>query len=169
MSKNRRPVTPRVGSLRMGAAAMALAAVALTGCVSTNTARPYTPGVGVNADQSHVKLRGLTVVSNAEGRGVLAGAVDSRRDDTLTKVSGFATDSDFQDQGSLQTGSATISIPAGTLVSLSEQKISLSSEELKPGLYARVVFTFEKAGEVAVLVPVVDAENPDYESIQPQG
>lgn len=160
--------TPAARRLGLGIAAALIGATALSGCVSTKVAQPYTPGIGVNSEQQGVNLRALTVVAR-DGKGVLAGSLDSSAGDTLTRIAGKATGSNFEDLGDLQTGSATIQLPAGEFVNLTDKKISVSSDDLKPGLYARVTFTFEKAGEVTVLVPVVDADQPDYASAQPQG
>ncbi|MGJ6980232.1 hypothetical protein ACSDQ9_06835 [Aestuariimicrobium soli] len=161
----RMPAARRLG---LGIAAALIGAGALSGCVSTEVAAPYTPGIGINAEQQGVNLRAVTVVAK-DGKGVLAGSLDSASGDTLTAIKGSATGSNFEDLGALQTGSTTIQLPAGTFVNLTEKKIALSSDDLVPGLYARLTFTFEKAGELTVLVPVVDADQPDYASAQPQG
>ena len=161
-------IAPRRRFVRLGMAAAVVAAATLSGCVSTEVAQPYTPGIGVNSAAQGINLRALTVVAQ-DGSGRLTGSLDSASGDTLTSISGQATGTNFEDLSELKTGSATIQVPAGTLVNLTGQKITLSSDDLKPGLYARLTFAFEKAGDVTVLVPVVDAEQPDYASAQPEG
>ncbi|WP_022909402.1 hypothetical protein [Aestuariimicrobium kwangyangense] len=155
---------PRRRFVRLGMVASALAVVVLAGCVSTEVAQPYTPGVGVDAQAPGVHLRAITVVAK-DGAGVLAGSVDSPTGDTLTGVAGQATGSNFEDTGALTVGSVNVELPAGKLVSLTQQKVALNSDKLQPGLYARITFTFAKAGEVTTLVPVVDASSPDYSSV----
>lgn len=161
-------IVPRRRLVRLGMAAAVVAAATLSGCVSTEVAQPYTPAIGVNSDAEGVNLRALTVVAK-EGKGRLTGSLDSASGDTLTSISGKATGSNFDDLSDLTTESATIQVPAGKLVDLTGQKITLSSDDLTPGLYARLTFAFERAGDVTVLVPVVDAEQPDYASAQPEG
>ncbi|QNN53879.1 hypothetical protein [Nocardioides mesophilus] len=145
-------------------AAALLAVPALSSCgfdVQTNQA--YNPTVGVYSKASAVEvLNALVVVdSNSAGKGtVIATLVNSdlAQADKLTGVSGSGESgpATFTIQG------GSVEIPAGGLVDLSETgAVSVDGgKDLMPGLLIPVTFTFERAAQVTLKVPVVTNEGP---------
>ncbi|MGA4507903.1 hypothetical protein ACQB6R_02585 [Propionibacteriaceae bacterium G1746] len=152
-------VTTRIRTV--AAAASLAAVVALGGCVSTFTAQPYTPGVGVNADAGQVKARALVLVLDGQSAH-LTGSIVSTEADTLTSVKGTAQDSSFNDLGALTFPDARVAIPSNKLVPLTPQNLVATSPDLKAGLTAKLTLTFDKSGTTTVVVPIVSNENPDY-------
>ncbi|WP_203568200.1 hypothetical protein [Aestuariimicrobium ganziense] len=150
-------------SVRLAVAA-ALSVAVFAGCGAAPSGDPNTPAAGVNVDQGPVQLRGLVIVANAEGRGTLNGVVLSREDDTLTKISGAAHDATMTPAGALSVSESTIQVGANQPAAINRSRITVSSPDLKPGFTARLVFTFEKAGDVQVTVPVLDSEHPDFQT-----
>jgi hypothetical protein len=174
----------RSGSTR-GARARALAGLlaglalllAVGACGNdAQTLRPYTPAEGVNVDvgdpadyNSVVHVRNLLIISREPGSGILSASIVTNDRDQLTGVTGFTIKSDGS-QGTPLTVNLTntVSIANGAQVVLTDQTpIRVTSPDLEPGLTASMTLTFANAGEVTVLVPVVDGNEPQYASISP--
>lgn len=138
-------------------AAVALAAPVLSSC-STNFNAPtdqvYTPGVGVNDRSSDVDVLHALVVSGAHGSGtVIAGLVNQNvtEDDALTSISGAGEDA------SVAVATAgPVTIPAEELVQLAnDAEFSIEGEQIVPGRFVELTFTFRNAESVTLNVPVV--------------
>lgn len=147
------------------ASAAALAMGALSACTSVGVVDPYTPGIGTETQVGETKLRAMVIVETGEGKGLLTGAIAAEEDDTLTSIKGQSTDAALDDNGNLTINQLTLEAPSSKLVKLADKKITVSGEKLKAGLYARLTFAFEKAGDVTLLVPVVAKDHPDYKGV----
>jgi hypothetical protein len=151
--------------------------LAVGGCgKDAQTLRPYTPAEGVNVDvgdpynlDTAVHVRNLLIISKQPGSGILSASMVTNGRDQLTEVSGFAIKSDGSQGAPLAVDLANrVSIANGAMVVLTDQgSISVTSPDLAPGLTASMTLTFANAGEVTVLVPVVDGNEPQYGSISP--
>lgn len=153
--------------IRNAAAALALAgAVALSGCSSTFTAQPYTPGVGTNVDAGPVKARALVLVTEGDSAR-LTGSIVSLESDTLVSISGQAQDASFNDVGNLTFPQARIDLGANKLVPLTDLNLVTTSGELKPGLTAQLELKFEKSGSATVVVPVLGSKDFYFSTMSP--
>ena len=57
-------------------------------------------------------------------------------------------------------------IPAGGLLNLAtEGDVSVRGKRVVPGNFVKITFSFDRAGNVTVDVPVVSADNPDYADV----
>ena len=139
------------------------------------TLKPYTPGEGVNIDVGNpaniedvVHVRNLLIISKEPGSGILSASIVTDGRDQLTDVTGFAIKSDGS-QGTPLTVNLTntLSIANRAQIVLTDQPISVESADLAPGLTASVTLTFAKAGAATVIVPVVDGNEGQYQSISP--
>lgn len=153
--------------LRHSAAALVVAGLmAFSGCTSTFTAQPYTPGVGTNVDQGPVMVRAMVLVIDGD-KAYLTGSIVSHEDDNLTGIQGKAQDGSFKDVADLTFTDAQIEVPTDKLVTLTDKQISTPVGDLKPGLTAQLTLNFEKAGAATLVVPVVDTKHPDYTTFNP--
>ncbi|MBA3529652.1 MAG: hypothetical protein H0T91_10175 [Propionibacteriaceae bacterium] len=137
--------------------------------MNVQTNRPYTPAEGVNLDVGAVNIRNLLVLTRTEGQGFLSASLLSSDRDALVAVSGTPIKADGSEGAAFK---ATVPDPValgnGQLVVLTQRNlITISSADLKPGLTARLVLQFSTAGEATVLVPIVDANQPEYATITP--
>ena len=135
------------------------------------TMRPYTPADGANVDAgpgNTVKIRNLLILSRAKGQGFLSASIAADQD-ALVKVGGATIKPDGSEGTPLQaTISAPIPLDNGELVVLTQRPlITITSPDLQAGLTAKVVLTFKRAGDVTVLVPVIDGNQEEYRTISP--
>ncbi|HLL63245.1 MAG TPA: hypothetical protein VK401_09360 [Propionibacteriaceae bacterium] len=174
----------RSGSAR-GVRARALAGflavlglVLVVGACGTDaqTLKPYTPAEGVNFDvgdsydpERVVHVRNLLIISKQPGSGILSASLVTDGRDQLTGISGFAIKPDGSQGAPLRvTLTNTVSIANRAQIVLTDQTpISVTSADLAPGLTASMTLTFANAGEHTVIVPVVDGNEPEYQSISP--
>jgi len=148
---------------RTAAVLVAAASLGLSGC-SFATLQTYTPAVGVNVDAPTVKIRNLLIIADGSGQGMLSGALVGSAADTLTGITGFPVKIDATEGEALTFGAVSVPVVAERLSKLDEAKITVSSPDLRAGLTAHLVLTFTNIGDVAVTVPVVSSENPDFAS-----
>jgi hypothetical protein len=171
------PVVQLLGRARYRFSRLAVAVLLSLGVVLTASAcgmnvqtnKPYTPADGINLDVGSVHVRNLMILSRTAGEGFLSASLMSTGTDALVGVSGNAIKSDGS-QGAAITATVPNPVALGTnkLVVLTQRsQITLKSADLQPGLTAQLVLTFSAAGEVTVLAPVVDANQPDYSTITP--
>jgi len=146
--------------LSIAAAAVVLAVPALSSC-GTNfnapTGEVYTPGVGVNERSGSVDVLNAVIVSGAEGSGTLVASLvnnDQTQDDALIQVAGAGEDATITVTG------GTAEVPADELVRLAEDgQTRLQGDQVKPGYFVELSFTFERGETVTLNAPVV--ENTD--------
>ncbi|WP_152366049.1 hypothetical protein [Microlunatus speluncae] len=160
---------------KAGAAIILSAALTVTaGCgFDVQTNKPYTPGEGVNADigprQGAVAVRNLLIASKEPGTGFVSASLTAGHNDTLQRITGRA----FKADGSAGTPltatlPAPVAITAGSLLVLTDQQlITITGADLAPGLDAELTLTFATAGETTIRVPVVTADDPQFETISP--
>lgn len=147
------------------------ASVALSGCgFNYQTLQPYTPAHGVNTEAGRVKVRNLLVVAGEEGRGVVSASLASPIKDQLTGVRGAPIKADGTRGAELQVqGVDSIALPPGGLLVLTDlqQRITVTSPDLTPGLTVDLMLTFASGAQTRLLAPVMSASNPDYATISP--
>lgn len=169
MSRTRPSRTAR----RAGVAAALGASLILTGCgFDVQTLQTYTPAHGVNVDVDAVKVRNLLVIANASGQGRLSASLVSSKADTLTGVTGYATNQDGSKAGDLTiAGASAIALPANKLVVLTGDgapQVTVSGPALKPGFNVTLRLSFGSGGVKELRVPVLDAQNPIYRTAAPE-
>ena len=145
--------------------------------MDVQTNRPYTPAEGVNIDVGDpakpnevVHLRNLAIISFAPGEGILSGSIVTEDRDALSSVSGKTIKVDGTEGTPLTaTIPSTVSIADGAQVVLTDQpsQLILRSPDLMAGLDAIVTLGFQNAGEVTLLLPVVDGNEGPYVSLKP--
>jgi hypothetical protein len=161
-------------TVRLAAVMLVTVSVAITtACgMSPQTSRPYTPGEGINVDVGNyqgVKIRNLLIISRTEGEGYLSGTLVSQERNSLTAVSGKAFKADGTEGAPITaTIPQQITLGNGLVVVLTnDQLITLKSPDLKAGLTAQLTLEFNPAGQANVIVPVVDGNEPPYQTISP--
>ena len=146
----------------------------LSACgMDAQTAQPYTPAEGVNANVGPageaVQVRNLMILSREDGTGYLSASIVAQERDAMTAVAGKP----FTPDGTAGTPfTVTLPDPVGlspdVLVVLTDRPlIELKSPELIVGADAEVTLTFSTAGDLTIRVPIVDADQPDYKTITP--
>jgi hypothetical protein len=148
----------------IAAAAVVLAAPVLSSCgFEPMTDRVYTPGTGVNERSGSVDVLGALVVSGADGSGtVVAGLVnnDEQRADALAGIKGAGPASTLQIQAP-----GPVEVPAGGFVQLADEgEVVIEGEDIVPGAFVELTFSFERGDSVTLNVPVV-ARRGDYADV----
>ncbi len=179
-SRASRPARGSAGPRRAGLAALLTSALLLvsTACgFDAQTNKPYTPAEGVNFDvvassgkpDDTVHVRNLLIISSAPGEGVLSASMVTNNRDSLAAVSGKAIKLDGSDGAPFTATTANqISLANGVLVVLTDGPlITLKSADLAAGLDAEVTLQFANAGTHTARVPVMDGNEPQYQSIKP--
>jgi hypothetical protein len=151
--------------------------LALAACGNdAQTLRPYTPAEGVNVDAGNpadpegvVNVRNLLIISREPGSGILSASLVTSGRDQLREISGFAIKPEGGQGAPLQVDlTNTVSIANRAQVVLTDETpITVRSVDLAPGRTASMTLTFAKAGEVTLIVPVVDGTEGQYASISP--
>jgi len=178
----RRPESRPSGQVRglRSAAAMlvALGLLLVTAACGNDaqTLQPYTPAEGVNVDvgdpamvRQVVHVRNLLIISRTEGQGVVSATIVTDDRDELTALSGVPIKVDGTEGAPFTaTLSQTVSFGNGAQIVLTDRPlITVTSPDLVAGRSSSVTMQFEKAGEVTVLVPIVDGNEPQYATISP--
>jgi hypothetical protein len=145
----------------IAAAAVVLAAPMLASCgFGAQTDQVYNASAGVDNRDGTVDVLNALIVSGRDGSGtVVAGLVnnDEQHDDALTGITG---------SGLTVKGPSRTTIPAGGMVNLSTQgKYSAYGQNLVPGKFVTLTFTFERSQQVTLDVPVMSSSNPDYADV----
>ncbi|NUR05631.1 MAG: hypothetical protein HOQ22_04505 [Nocardioidaceae bacterium] len=147
----------------IAAAAVVLAAPVLSSCgvnFGAQTDQVYNPSVGVDDRSGQVDVLNALIVSGDDGSGtVVASLVNNNQEqpDTLRGVGG---------QGlTVQPGGSTTIPPGGLLNLATKGRIFVRGENVVPGKFVDVTFTFDKANRVNLQVPVVNASNPVYADV----
>jgi hypothetical protein len=173
------------------AVALLLAVPTLSSCASTNfdaqTDQYYTPTDGENAREGTVDVLHALIVSEEPGSGRLIAALansgaagdpvgveasdsaqeeQSQGDDELTGVRGVGESEAVQ--FSLVEGETAI--PAGGTLQLADDgsaviAVSGDPEQVAPGRYVRLAFTFANGEEVELNVPVLEP-GEDYADVE---
>jgi copper(I)-binding protein len=170
------PAYPRLGGVNAThhswarAAAAALAVPALSACgvnFGAQTDQVYTPADGENDRAGDVDVLNALVVSETAGTGrLIAGLSNNNTEnaDVLTGVSGA------EESSAVQVTAEGVEIPAGGLVQLASDEVppvmlSGDPEQLHPGAFVRVTFTFENAEPATLNVPVLEPGD-DYADVE---
>ena len=119
--------------------------------------------------ENQVYVRNLLIISKAPGQGIVSASLVTDGRDELSGITGVPIKVDGSDGAPFTaTLSNTVSFANGAHVVLTDSApITVSSPDLAAGLTARLTLTFAKAGEVTVVVPVVDGNEPQYATHQP--
>lgn len=131
-------------------------------------------GVGINVNigsgSQELFVRNLVIISRAHGHGFLSGSIDSAAKDSLQKVSGSViTDSTQPNKPIKVQMSGSVPVGGNKLVKLENHTaIRLSSPAIHPGLAANLRLTFQHAGSQQAAVPIVDGQDPNYQTVRPK-
>lgn len=141
--------------------------------MDAQTMQPYTPaeGVSVNVGPAgeSVQVRNLMILSREDGVGYVSASIVAQERDALTAVAGHPFKVDGSEGAAFETTMPNpVGLTPGVLVVLTDRElIEVSSADLVVGAEAELTLTFSTVGEYTVRVPVVDADQPDYETISP--
>jgi hypothetical protein len=162
--------TTRRSRLRLLAALVAVLTTGISGCsflYQAENQRPVITADGVWTNTGDLAIRGVLVVSDEPGRGVLLGMVVNSGS-TDDQLAGIDVD------GTEVTPAPDIAIPAGGTVQLGQrgpdfddttaQMQVLTAASLTPGGTATLQLTFENAPAVTLQVLVVDREG-DFKDV----
>jgi hypothetical protein len=152
-------------------AAVVLTTPALASCgvgFGAQTDQIYSPADGENNYDESVDVLNALVVSNTDGAGrIVAGLVNNSTEeaDRLTEVTG-ADD----EQGLTITLEGDGEIPAGGALQLADDDapvvlVTGSEEQVQPGTFVRVTFSFENSEPVTLNIPVLD-QSADYAEVE---
>lgn len=149
----------------IAAAAVVLAAPVLASCgFDYQTDQVYTPSEGVNDRSGSVDVLNALIVSGENGSGTLvAGLVnnDTEDSDSLSEVTGAEQDLTI----TVDNAGGPVEIPADGLVQLADEgDITVTADQVRPGMFVTLKFTFENAQTVTLDVPVVSAD-PPYDQV----
>lgn len=118
------------------------------------TNRVYTPGRGVNERSGSVDVLHALVVSGSKGSGTVIAALvnnDEVNDDRLVDVAGAGAD-----QGVTVEASGDSAVGAGELYQLADDgNVSVTGDQIQPGRFVALTFSFERGESVTLKVPVV--------------
>ncbi len=151
-------------TLRRTAALVATAALAasLSGCTAGQWEYGAPPAAGVQADEGGLKLRNFVVVTDGGGTGMIVGGIASR-DEAATVVGlGYAAELEDGSFGELNAVQFEAEVPKGRTIILDGSETTFNTSELLVGRLARVAVQFDGGQSVALSVPVVSAEHPDF-------
>lgn len=154
------------------AAATLLALPALSACganFGAQTDQVYTPTDGENSREGTVDVLHALVVSETPGSGRLIAGLANGSSDTEDELTGVRGEEDDQGlQFSLSGGETTI--PAGGLLQLADDDsanivVTGDEEQLRPGEFVRVTFSFANGEEATLNVPVLEP-GEDYADVE---
>jgi hypothetical protein len=145
----------------IAATAILLAAPMLASCgFSQQTDQVYNAAAGVDNRSGSVYVLNALIVSGSNGSGTVVASLvntDEQNNDALTGVTG---------DGLTVNGPTRTTVPAGGNVNLSDLgKYSASGQAVVPGKFVKLTFTFQRAQQVTLDVPVMSSSNPDYSGV----
>ena len=143
---------------RIAVAAVALAVPALASC-GTNFDAPtdqvYTPGQGVNDRTGSVDVLHALIVSDTDGSGTVIAALvnnDQDSDDALAEIAGAGDDQSV----TVQSSGPTELVTGGSVQLADEGNVTVTGDQIQPGRFVNLTFSFERGDPVTMQVPVVD-------------
>jgi len=159
---------PQARRRAAAAGAAVTLSIALAACgasFNAQTAKPYQPSEGTNADSGSIAVRNLLVLADEEGKGELHGAIVNRgqTDDTLVSIASAPAEGSGSTEESatvtfgdvrpmtLATG-AVLSLPPAT-----GQPFTVTGG--KPGDMIKVTITFAKAAPLTTDIPVLTLDH----------
>jgi len=148
----------------IAAAAILLAAPVLASCgFGEQTDQVYNAAAGVDNRSGSVYVLNALIVSGSNGSGTVVASLvnsDEQNNDALTGITGITGD------GLTVNGPSRTALPAGGNVNLSDLgKYGASGQDVVPGKFVKLTFTFQRAQQVTLDVPVMSSSNPDYSSV----
>ena len=132
------------------------------------TNQDYNPGQGVNDRDGSVNVLHALIVSSSDGGGrLIAGLVndDVEQEDALTGVEAAPEE---DGKVTVTVGEGSTDIAADGILKLADTDaavVYVEGEEVVPGQFIRVVFSFERADDVTLNVPVVEP-GEDYAEVE---
>lgn len=145
----------------IAAAALLVAAPMLASCgFGEQTDQVYNAAAGVDNRSGSVYVLNALIVSGSKGSGTVVASLvntDEQNGDALTGITG---------DGLTVNGPTRTAVPAGDNVNLSTQgSYSASGQRIVPGRFVKLTFTFQRAQQVTLDVPVMSSSNPDYSGV----
>lgn len=143
--------------------AAAVMSLGLAACgFDAQTEQVYTPGEGVNNREGTVDVLHALIVSGEDGSGtVIAGLSnnDLQAGDALVGVQGTGEDQSVTVEG------ASVDVPAGGFVQLADEgAVGVTGEQVRPGEFVSLAFSFQSGDNLTLDVPVVTADGT-YEDV----
>ena len=141
--------------------------------LNAQTLQPYTPAEGVNFNVGPtgkwVQVRNLMILSREDGEGIVSASLVATESDALTGVAGQPIKADSNTGAAFKTTMPNpVSLPPAVSVVLTDRElITVTSADLLLGGDAELTLTFTNVGSYTVRVPVVDADQPAYQTITP--
>jgi hypothetical protein len=136
---------------RRVAIAVLLLAPALTACgFNVQTDQVYQPAVGVIDRTGDVDILNALIVSGEDGSGTFAGTLvnTADEDDRLDSVTGTG----------ITASRRTVLVAAGDSVNFGDSgEVTLEGDDIKPGAFIELTFTFSSGQTTTVRMPVVEA------------
>lgn len=146
----------------IAAVALLFAAPAVTACAQgfgAQTDQQYQPVDGVTAHLDGVDVIAAAIVAGDDGKGTLSAGLVADEDDTLAQVSG---------SGVTVTGLPT-EVTANKPVNLAKEGVVVEGDDVEPGNYVELTFTFAGGESTKLSVPVV-TNSGDYADVElPKG
>lgn len=119
----------------------------------------YNPAVGVNDQDGSVDVLNAVIVSGTDGSGtVVAGFAnnDQENDDQVTNIEAAGDDQGVQ----VQLGGSN-QIPAGGFLDIGKDGgVTVSGEQVAPGGFVTLRFSFDRGAAATLDVPVVANDGP---------
>lgn len=137
------------------AAAVVLAAPVLSSCgFNEPTDRVYNPAVGVNDRSGSVDVLGAVIVSGSKGTGTVSATLvnnDPQNADAVSRIAGSGKSSGV----SVRLPGRVELKPGGTTKLSSSTAVVAKGAAVKPGYFVTLTFSFQRARNVTLDVPVV--------------
>ena len=120
-------------------------------------------------NSSLVHVRNLLIIGKAPGQGVVSASLVTDDRDELTAFTGVPIKLDGSNGAPFTaTLPQTVSFGNGAQIVLTDRPlITVTSPDLVSGGSASATLQFKNAGEVTLLIPVVDGSEPQYATISP--
>lgn len=168
-----RRVTARYRKALVAAALLATPALASCGVgFGAQTDQIYSPADGESNYDESVDVLNALVVSDTDGSGRVVAALVNNSTEEADRLTGVTGADD--EQGLTFTVEGDGEIPAGGSVQLAAEDgptvlVSGPEEQVQPGRFVRVTFTFETSEPVSLNIPVLD-QSAGYDEVEiPEG
>lgn len=141
--------------------------------MNAQTLQPYQPAEGVNFDVgpagNAVQVRNLMILSHEDGKGVVSATLVAADTDSLTGIAGYPLKVDNSQGSTFEVSMpGPVALTPGLPVVLTARElITVTSPDLLLGGAAELTLSFSTVGDHTVKVPVVDGNQPEYETITP--
>jgi hypothetical protein len=159
---------PQARRRAAAAGAAVTLSIALAACganFNAQTAKPYQPSEGTNADSGSIAVRNLLVLAAEDGKGELQGAIVNRgrTEDTLVSIASAPAEgsSSTEEPATVTFGNVRpMTLATGAVLTLppaTGQPFTVTGG--KPGDMIKVTITFAKAAPLTTDIPVLTLDH----------